>query len=554
MDTAMDTANIVRHFRQILIWPLQLDPLPASSGFQNHWEPLACAGDDCPWREVEDEFTADPREFSERHYFEFVNFLPFVQRFLYGEGVSQQAGAAGRKSPIRTFRHRSIATAKLTLRPGGAPLELKVAHADLYFFHDIDIAILNLEIHADDLPLEKALETLDGFRRAYPTCWDSSGEATRCPARVEFLGRDGTTLGVSDYEKRDDYLSFVCRHRTPRVAAHWQALLRPLTLAHCTGEPTHGSYKLIEDDRIPAMTYLGFADPRLLTRGDFVRMAFGSRKGQLAGLPYGSRFLEDFEARYCYDRYWDQTGNEAWMGARYLCTGAMFTLAGNANDPFFSNAETGLLGQFRHQFFLLGLIVHFHKAALLMLSDRLSLAVNHLDPGNPGSVRAFQREVRHDLEIFLRFNHRYWFHEISNQLQMRDLHRLWATHLGTDALYSEVHREVHDINQYLDSARAKKLADIGVRLGVVATFGFVGVFVTGFFGMNVFSFGEGPLEIRTLVFLLVLALATGLTFYTISISKPLANFLDALSAERLSWAQKFGALREIWRKPRGDKN
>ena len=33
--------------------------------------------------------------------------------------------------------------------------------------------------------------------------------------------------------------------------------------------------------------------------------------------------------------------------------------------------ERRLLAQFRHQYFLLFLIAHFHKAALLMLSDRL---------------------------------------------------------------------------------------------------------------------------------------------------------------------------------------
>ena len=57
----MDTTPVVRHFRQILIGPFQLAPLPASSGIQHSWDFLA--GADSPWREVEDEFTADPDEF-----------------------------------------------------------------------------------------------------------------------------------------------------------------------------------------------------------------------------------------------------------------------------------------------------------------------------------------------------------------------------------------------------------------------------------------------------------------------------------------------------------
>ena len=424
-----------------------------------------------------------------------------------------------------------------------------MAHADLYFFHDADVAILNIEIHADDLPLETALQTLDGFRRAYPTHWEKSGRASRCPARVEFVSHDGSVLATSDFEQRDVYLSHVGQHRSPRLASHWQALLMPLTIAVGVPDTRQLAYKLIEDDRIPAMTYLALDDPLRLSRGDFVRMAFGTRRGQSATLPYGTRFLEDFETRYCYDRYWDQAESEAWTGARYLCTGAMFTVVGSHHDAQFIDRDTGILGQFRHQLFLLGLIAHFHKAALLVMSDHLSAAVNRLDPTSTDSVRLFQREVRHEQEVFLRFNHRYWFNEITNQLHARDLYKLWITHLGNDALFSEVRQEVNDINQYLDSARAKKLADIGVRLGVVATFGFVGVFVTGFLGMNVFAFGEGSLGMRTAVLIGVLIFTTVLTLYTLSISKALANFLDALSSERLTWRQKYDALLAVWRKP-----
>ena len=81
----------VRHFRQILVWPLQLMPIREDAQIQNHWELLECA--DNPWREVEDEFTADPRDFQERHYSEFVTFLPYVQRMLYGEGKGRAVSA-----------------------------------------------------------------------------------------------------------------------------------------------------------------------------------------------------------------------------------------------------------------------------------------------------------------------------------------------------------------------------------------------------------------------------------------------------------------------------
>jgi len=80
-----------------------------------------------------------------------------------------------------------------------------------------------------------------------------------------------------------------------------------------------------------------------------------------------------------------------------------------------------VLAQFRHQHFLLFLIAHFQKAALLMFSDRLVEALKGLDVRRPSSVKRFKRAIRRSFEGFLRFTHRYWFHEVSDQAQVRAL-------------------------------------------------------------------------------------------------------------------------------------
>jgi hypothetical protein len=108
-------------------------------------------------------------------------------------------------------------------------------------------------------------------------------------------------------------------------------------------------------------------------------------------------------------------------------------------------------------------------AAPLMLSDRLSVAIGNLHPRQLESVKQFQRDVRETLEIFLRFTHRYWFHAITNHAHGSELFRMWSGHLGTDPLYDEVRQEMQDMNHYLESLRSKRLSDIGLRLGVVAT-------------------------------------------------------------------------------------
>src|SRR5262249_16871361 len=144
---------------------------------------------------------------------------------------------------------------------------------------------------------------------------------------------------------------------------------------------------------------------------------------------------------------------------RYLCCGHALIVVGRADSEFYACRDRGVLAQFRHQHFLLFLIAHFQKAALLMFSDCLVEALKRLDVGNPESVRRFKRAIRGTFESFLRFTHRYWFHEISEQVQVRSLFRLTAGHLGVDALYVELKERVADMNTYLDADSLRRQAN-----------------------------------------------------------------------------------------------
>ena len=136
----------VRELRQVLLWPLRLMPVRGSEGrHAKPWELLADMGEASPWREVVDEFTGDSQRFHERHYNEFVTFLPYVQRFLYGEGRSQKGGSAT-GSPMRVFRRSDVSAVRAVLHPGAAPITLDIVHVDLYFFLDLDLVLLNVEV------------------------------------------------------------------------------------------------------------------------------------------------------------------------------------------------------------------------------------------------------------------------------------------------------------------------------------------------------------------------------------------------------------------------
>jgi hypothetical protein len=538
----------VRHFRQILLWPLQLMPLREDSQIQNHWEVLQQPAPDNPWREVDDEFTDDPAGLQERHYTEFVTFLPHVQRFLYGDGKAP--GAALRESPIRVFRRRDIARVRCTYPdPATPPREFEVAHADLYFFYDLDVVILTIEVIGADLPLACAQETLFRLGRAYPVYWEANGEGGHCLKRAEWLDAEGRVLAASDYERRERFVAHVGQYRAPSLAAHWEYLLRPMVQHHSCDKGLL-RYRQLEYHRLPVMAYLAMEDdPRSLSRADFVRLALVTPPGAPGKMPF---VVRDFEQRYCYDRYWVST-REGPPGTRYLCCGEAFLMLGSGHQPYFYTPGGSLLEQFRHQYFLLFLIPHLHKAALLMLADRLVYALKRLDIQNPESVKVFKREIRQKREIFLRFTHRYWFHHVSDQAQAKDLFQMAKGFLGTEELYDELRERIQDMDQYLETDSLRRQANTVVRLTVVTAFGLIGTTVTGYFGMNILALDGLSIPAKLAYFLGVLLTVGWLTFYTVNKSKGLSDFLDLLSDERTGLGTKIGAFLAVWRRKKSAK-
>lgn len=151
----------VLQFRQIVLWPIQLIPHARGEQIQRHWELLEkiSAG---RWTEVADEFTDDPENFSERHYKEFVTFLPYVQRLLYGEGQGDENKSL---RPMRVFRRSDVAQARVLFPGDDAPTHFDVAHVDLHFFYDIDVAILAL--------YDRRQTSTEGLKFSRSTCSSS---------------------------------------------------------------------------------------------------------------------------------------------------------------------------------------------------------------------------------------------------------------------------------------------------------------------------------------------------------------------------------------------
>ena len=538
-----ETARLVRHFRQILLWPVQLTPENGRHVSQR-WAGL-CRNDN-PWFPVEDEFPRAIGEMQVRHYSEFVTFLPAVQRFLYGDPRQSCNG----ERPVRVFRRGDVDSVRVTFKDRSEPLRLSVAHVDLYFFYDIDVAVFTVEVSADDIDLDLVQELLFRFGRAFPAGWDSENRGDHCLERTEWLDADGRVLAVSDFEERQKYLSAVCRERTVAISSDWEFLLSPLVpdLSDRSGALR---FRQLEYNRMPRMAYLAMDEPWTLSRADFARLVFATRSGAPGRRPVSEAFLKNFEEEHCYDRFWG-VDDPSSANSRYLCSDHTFITVGDHAQHLFADAEQGVLSQFRHQYFLLVLIAHFHKAALLMFADRLSSATSRLDIRDAERVREFKRAIRELFAVFLRFTHRYWFREVTIQASAKAVFALLRRHHGTDALYEDIRVAVQDMAQYLEADGMRRQANTVVRLTVVTIFGLIGSVATGLLGMNLLAAADEPMSTKILLFLAaVIPTAVG-TLYTVMISKRLSDMLESLSDERLPLGVKVRLFTRVWFGGRGD--
>jgi di/tricarboxylate transporter len=81
-----------------------------------------------------------------------------------------------------------------------------------------------------------------------------------------------------------------------------------------------------------------------------------------------------------------------------------------------------------------------------------------------------------------------------------------------------------------------------VRLTVITILGLIATVTTGYFGMNIIAFGDGPVEERLLHGAVAAVIFTVLVLFAVARSKRLSDFLEDLADERLSTTAKLRAL------------
>lgn len=456
-------------------------------------------------------------------YEEFVYFEPYVQDFLFGAAdgkklpplalwqrrlagridITYDLGQPGPDQDAGTVRQERLATYRLSLD-----------RCNLYLFSTgnailaVELGLVGRVVAGDEtagIRLDEAQALLESVRRTFPPYFTRTGKPER-PLEARYYPRRMTLPDPRAADGRAAVAYEVDPHRIiatvtgegdaalPRVVPlfePWQRLLAPLLVKGLhSADGAAGTPVLAQlgDDRAFVVAQLGVREPHAIGRGDWVRLCFLDSPG--SGAPYGPEFLADFERRHCYDRFYSRAP-DPWHTTRYLVCNYALVAVGAAPAAFEAHAGESFFRQvlgrhMRRQYFDIALIALLQRTALKTLSDRIA----DVETAEQEQFTALQAEV-------LDFTHRYWFEDISAQLQAQELFE----HLRREMRLRDLYRQLSDEAREANALAAQKasqdelekqgnLADAAQRLNVIAAVGLGASVIVGFFGMNIFEDGH----------------------------------------------------------------
>lgn len=291
--------------------------------------------------------------------------------------------------------------------------------------------------------------------------------------QVDFLGIEDAREEAAAAE---NHLRHVFYEREPYTVEVWRELLWPLLPTTYESETAGGfplCFEHIQDDRAMLMSHIAVGDPaawkalaedeqqtrprdvRRIRMGDWLRLATVDDPGDSKRYPYSPAFFEDPAnplAGLTYDRFWHPTGRppgqDEFHSTRWLCCGYGFTAVGDAASGFFNDEHSGALCHFRHHYFALAMIAQFHRSSLLNYKHRLAEAADAMLTDKETNQRLRQIDFREKVELLvkamMRFRTLYWFIEVSNQIQGRELFDMFRKHLNLQELFDDVYGDADE--------------------------------------------------------------------------------------------------------------
>jgi hypothetical protein len=462
---------------------------------------------DQQWSEIPDHLEYLGSATDHSAYAEFVYFHPCIQNFLY-----DRVAVNGR--PLRLFKRETPGRLDVEVRASAEALKgaldgngngnghaliaarFGIERIHLYLF-ELGVAILAFEVSLPAEPritedgvekplsLAHALALQNALRRLYPPYFlpgnDSPESIPEFPCSMKWSGAPADAEPLAP----DAWIKHVADKRRNPVASVWRDILAPLPI-DSDGCPRFGRWRQIIDERIPSMVCVGVRDLAAIERSDYIRLCFLDAPGR--GLPYAEKFLDGFEADHSYDRHF--YGD---YGTRYFFSGYSMVMIGSGDPARRGDMFHDVLSvHFRRHYFQMGLLIQLQFATLLALSNRVSCAVADKRAADSKRVDAdaFRKTMLAIEGQFLQFEQRYYFSQISNQLQAQEIYTRWIDRTGISSLYRETGDQIRAANAYLD-ARAQDLqSEAATRLSVIATYGVIVGAAFSFLGMNVLASPE----------------------------------------------------------------
>jgi len=439
--------------------------------------------DASPWYQS-DLVCVGPGAGTEYDYSEIVYFHSYVRDFLYGGD-----GKPADKRPMRVFHRTDIHKLSVDL-DAQRKYELVVNRLEAYLFETgvllivVDIAVPGLEAESVEgseikFSLKDALDLQNTLRMVFPRRWSSDGKPSETPLRAGWLNAAGKLIDGSEqnFMKKDEFTTIVRQQAELPAAKHWQYLVKALPLygdPSAAQRPNRLSIKQIEDQRVPSMTYLAVPNPRDISEWDFARIAFYDSAGESSVGSYSDEYLRDWDKLSAYDRFWQRdvspgdpvvvNDHNETMRTRWLCSGYGFAVVGANDDKFYKGQ---IAANFGHHYFRMGLIAHFQRASLLTFRDQLAEAT-----ARTGSK--FRKSVIHIQKTVTQFRARFWFHEVSTQLQGQEIFTWWSDRLGNRALFDQVTSDIAAAESQLrtqfeeeESRHINNITEIGGALAIV---------------------------------------------------------------------------------------
>lgn len=490
-----------------------------------------------------DDWTAADEAAAAERYQETIFFHRFVQRFLYGEDRAPAAEGECVASPMRVFRRRDITRVtielasvtsfeteerkraeelwKAEISAGRQPKVSAIGHistreitleVETINFHlfDAGVAILAITLAAKRgldgflAPIVREgegerratfadlLDLVECFRRLYIPYWNTFavGEsphelslkhiAEGVPATVTWTKDDGSVLKRQVVPSREDVAKAFAHgfdYGVPELLPWWMELLSGALVASAGGQTKDNvsRWRLVADERTTTTTFISVPEAARLSEGAWARLCFCDKGGD--DKPDGSGLFTDFNQLHAYDRFTS-------LGTRYVMCGYNFACA-------VSESEGGSLAEItethmRRHYFQIMLISQFQAVALLAFSNWVSEAMKTY--AKPKATEEDTTELRRALHAiereFQAFVHRYWFTNVSNQVQPTELYAKLRKLLQLDVWFEEVLTEMETSRVFLRDQDQERTARSAEQLSLLAGLGLLVALPASVLGMN----------------------------------------------------------------------